>query len=377
MGEHTIDRREFIKLAVGAGASFSALSLQSQASKQVDTSKILNYNPDMEYRRCGKTGWMVSAVCLGGHWKRVHVIIGGEPMGGWFGNIDKPEFQKNRYDVVTRCMERGINYIDACSTAEVIAYARALKGRRESMYLGCSWYEREARSPEYRTAKALLKTLDEGMKEAGLDYVDLWRITCLMDGRQGPDGKWIYPHTEAESEEIAKALDIAKRSGKVRAGGISTHDRPWAEYMMRTFRDQIDVVVLPYTAKTRAVPTGSFFDAIRECDCGFFGIKPFADATIFKGDGSPNNPHYEEDSRIARLAIRYILCNPVITAPIPGLISVEQVDNVALAVKERRELDLPKNELPPQEKAELERALERAWAKLPMEYEWLRKWELV
>ena len=36
-----------------------------------DTSKILNYNSDMEYRRCGKTNWMVSAVCLGGHWKRV------------------------------------------------------------------------------------------------------------------------------------------------------------------------------------------------------------------------------------------------------------------------------------------------------------------
>ena len=55
---------------------------------------------------------------------------------------------------------------------------------------------------------------------------------------------------------------------------------------------------------------------------------------------------------------------------IPGLITVEQVDNVALAVKLRRELDVA-------EKAELERATERAWANLPHEYQWLKDWEYV
>ena len=52
-------------------------------------------------------------------------------------------------------------------------------------------------------------------------------------------------------------------------------------------------------------------------------------------------------NRIARLALRYILCNPAITAPIPGLITPEQVDNVALSVVERRELDV-------EERAELD-----------------------
>ena len=70
------------------------------------------------------------------------------------------------------------------------------------------------------------------------------------------------------------------------------------------------------------------------------------------------------------VAIRYILCNPAITAPIPGLITVQQVDNVALAVKERRELDLD-------ERAALERAMQRAWVNLPNEYRWLRDWEYV
>ena len=72
---------------------------------------------------------------------------------------------------------------------------------------------------------------------------------------------------------------------------------------------------------------------------GWFGIKPFASNSLFKGDSAPDSPHAEEDNRIARLAIRYILCNPAITAPIPGLITPQQVDNAALAVAERRELD--------------------------------------
>jgi hypothetical protein len=47
-----------------------------------------------------------------------------------------------------------------------------------------------------------------------------------------------------------------------------------------------------------------------------------------------------------------------------------QVDNVALAVKERRELDGT-------ERAELEKAVEYASAHLPPDYEWLRNWDLV
>ena len=77
-----------------------------------------------------------------------------------------------------------------------------------------------------------------------------------------------------------------------------------------------------------------------------------------------------ENNKIARLALRHILCNPAITAPIPGLITRQQVDNAALAVKERRELDK-------EEKAELDRAMDRAWANLPSHYQWLKDWEYV
>ena len=75
MKDKELSRRTFIRNTsiVAAGAVAGAVSSGSAAAKQ-NTSKILCYNPDMEYRRLGKTNLMISAVCLGGHWKRVNVM---------------------------------------------------------------------------------------------------------------------------------------------------------------------------------------------------------------------------------------------------------------------------------------------------------------
>ena len=73
---------------------------------------------------------------------------------------------------------------------------------------------------------------------------------------------------------------------------------------------------------------------------------------------------------MARMAIRYILATNVITAPIPGLINTHQVDNVAKAVRERRELNRT-------EAKELQDAMDVAWAQLPSDYQWLKNWEYV
>src|SRR5574340_1316884 len=179
-----LNRREFVRdtavAAAGIAAGLSATYTVAAGNPAgADTSSILNYNPDMEYRRCGKTNWMTSAVCLGGHWKQLDTVIPGLFSGGsWLSaKLNSPEFEKNRWDVVTRCIERGINYIDACTGEEVRMYAKAVKGRRDKMHLGYSWYQEEIRSGDWRSVAKLQQSFDEGLKEAGLDYVDLWRIT--------------------------------------------------------------------------------------------------------------------------------------------------------------------------------------------------------
>jgi len=333
----------------------------------------------MEYRRCGRTGWMVSAVCLGGHWKRVNAVVPGLFQGGsWLSaKLDSTDFENNRADVVSRCIERGINYIDACTREEVIMYAKALKGRRDKMYLGFSWYQEEMRGlgnqwqkakkegkplpPGWITQK-LKDAIDNGFKTTGLEYVDVWRITCHEQSQH---------HGDDEMAEMVAALDWAKKTGRARFTGISSHNRPHIKMLIEKYPEQLDVIVTPYTAKTKVVDDESgLWASMKKMDVGWFGIKPFASGSVFKGDSSPGNPHEEEDNRIARLTLRYILCNPNITAPIPGMITPAQVDNVALAVKERRELDA-------EEKAELDRVMDKAWANLPHHYQWLKDWDYV
>ena len=212
--------------------------------------------------------------------------------------------------MVSRCIDRGINYIDACVPEEVQAYGKALKGRRDKVHLGYSWHTQEVRNPQWRTFDRLKQSLDNGLRQAGLDYVDLWRITCLEHSSE---------HDEATIEAVVKALEWAKRAGKARFTGISSHDRPHIKKLIEKYPQQLEVVCTPYTAKTKVVGDESgLWAAMKNLDVGWFGIKPFASNSLFKGDSAPDSPHAEEDNRLARLAIRCILCNPAITAPIPG-----------------------------------------------------------
>jgi aryl-alcohol dehydrogenase-like predicted oxidoreductase len=361
MTDRRITRREFMKDSAAAAAGVVAVGMaagQAGAAKADEVRKTRSYNGEMEYRRLGKTGLWVSAVCLGGHWKGMNRVIKGRVPG--LGRPVTPAngaaLLKNRHDVVTRCLEVGINFVDACTLGEVSAYGPALKGRRDKMYLGFAMWPKCPRRKEYRTAKALLETLEEGMKLAGVDYVDIYRLVAHERGGQ---------HTQGEVEEMVAALNKAREQGKCRFTGVSSHDRKWLRMLVETYPDAMQVILFPYTADSKELPKDSLFDAVRKCDVGTFGIKPFANASLFRGVQTQ-----AERDRRARLAIRYILNNPAMTAPIPGLASAREVDNMALAVKECRKLSTA-------EADELQAAGREMWANLPDNYGWLRDWQYV
>jgi len=373
-----LTRRELMRTGAVAAAGLAVGGTQN-AYAETDVTKTRSYNSEMKYRPLGKTGLWISSVCLGGHWKRVDKMVPGVFKNkGWLSaDLADDGFIKNRHDVVTRCIERGINYIDACTMQEVLTYSRALRGRRDSMYLGFSWYQEEMRSlnkdlreaekegtpkPAGWITEQLMAALDKGMREAKLDYIDLWRITMLEQSSK---------HNNAEVDEMMAALEKARKQGKCRMCGFSSHDRPHIKWMLETYPEVVQVVVTPYTAKSKVVTdeTG-LWASMKENGIGWFGIKPFAGTSLFKGDSSPDSSTREEDDKLARMAIRHILCNDAITAPIPGLINPHQVDNVANAIMEPEELAR-------EEAEELELAMNEAWEKLPANYQWLKNWEYV
>jgi len=331
MNHNEMNRRQFVYGAAATAATVAASLGLANASEPVNPSKILSYSPDMEYRRLGKTNLMVSAVGLGGHSR---------------------SNDEERREIVSRCLEAGINYIDACWDNEVKRDAKALKGRRDKAYLALSHGAKEVRNEDFRTSKKLLESLDELLKASDQEYTDLWRITCLEPGGR---------HTFNTACEIVDALEKAKKQGKARFGGFSSHDRRWIQFMIEYF-PQIDVVCFPFTTMSKKAPQDSLFDALKKRDIGAIGIKPFAAASLFAGTPEENNQR-------GRLAIRYILHTNTVT-PIPGMNSIQEVDNVIAAVKERRQLDV-------KESAELEQAGHQAWANLPASYQWLKDWQYV
>jgi hypothetical protein len=112
MVEH-VTRRDFVKAgaltAAGAALGWTpTYTVYAGNPTKEKTAGILNYNEQMEYRRGGKTNVMFSAVCLGGHWKRVNTVLPDafKVQGAWGSvSLDNTGFQKNRHDVVTRCIE--------------------------------------------------------------------------------------------------------------------------------------------------------------------------------------------------------------------------------------------------------------------------------
>jgi aryl-alcohol dehydrogenase-like predicted oxidoreductase len=315
-----------------------------------DPRKTRSYNEQMEYRRLGRTNLMVSVISLGGHWKKIPYSFG------------TAEFKKNRADVISACIDHGINLVDIAAEEEVQTYAEALRGRREKMYFAYSCNTREGRVKEYAGSLDKMKEgFKQGLKEAGLEYVDIWRL--MLQEQTG------QMNTPQEIEVVMQALDWAKAAGLARHTGISSHDRSWiAEAVAK--HPQLEVVVTPYTADSKEKPEGSMFDAIKKHDVGFIGIKPFASGSVFKSKGQPDSSTKEEDDRRARMVLRYVLSCDVLSATIPGLVTIDQLKNAVAAVRERRQFEVAEAE-------DYRRITGEMWANLPPDYHWLRDWEYV
>ena len=339
-------RRGFMLTAAGVSGA-AVLRGRGLEGPAEDVRKTRSYNENMEYRRLGRTGLMISAISIGGHWKRIPFKSGSD------------EFRKNRRDVMNACLDHGINYVDACSAGEVMVYAEAVKDRREEVFMGFDWTM--ARDPAIAGSEERLKQgLDEGLKKSGLDYVDLWRITLHEQTTK---------NSEREIENVMAVLAWGKKTGKARATGIATHHRPWIAEAVAKY-PQIEVVVTPYSAGSKEKPVGSMFDALRKQEVGMIGIKPFASGNLFASRGTPDSPTKGDDDQRARMALRYVLSSDVLSASIPGLITVDQVRNAAAAVKERRRFESA-------EARRYERLTGDMWQRLPADYGWLRGWEWV
>jgi len=390
MKNDKLSRRDFMRNTslVAAGTIAGALANEGQAaSKFVHTSKILNFHPKMTYRRLGKTNLMVSEVSLGGHWKNRNA---GRYWDS-FANEEVPDdVAKNRTDVVSACIDSGINYLDITTAAECLCYGVALKGRRDKMYVGADIHNLGPRGSDRCNVKDQTFNVDTCLRLLQTDYLDIWRPQAKMAGKLGTN----QLNTDPEVESLIETFQKLHKAGKVRHLGMSCHCRPWFEHVLKKY-PEFEMVIFPCSSKTKVQgqapvasnvtevnpghgsdQTQSIFDVVHKQDVGVVTIKPYFGGSLFKDSiGKVRFPVMgvgsKKENDLARLTLQCILANEAITAAVPGLSTVYEVENAARA-SYTRPLGMSAAD-----KEWLMDITEQQWANLPREYEWLRDWEVV
>ena len=149
----------------------------------------------MEYRRLGDTGLMVSELCLGCM---------------TFGREAEEEASKG---LVARFLEAGGNFID---TADVYSKGiseeitgRAIKGVRDDVVLATKVFFPMGEGPNDTglSRKHITQGCEDSLRRLGTDYIDLYQVHC-----------W---DSATPLKETLSALTDLVRSGKVRYIGVS------------------------------------------------------------------------------------------------------------------------------------------------------------
>ena len=386
MKNDKFSRRTFIRdtSLMAAGAVAGALAGKGCTSggvaRPADTSKIVNYNPKMGYRRLGKTNLIISEVSLGGHWKNRNA----GRYWNEFANEEVPDdVAENRTNVVSFAIDAGINYLDITTSAECLCYGVALKGRRDKMYVGADIHTLGPRNPDFCNVKSQTRNVEECLRLLQTDYLDIWRPQAKTDGT----------NTDAEVEALIETFQKLNKDGKVRHLGMSSHCRPWFEHIIETF-PEFEMLIFPCSAVTKqkgkpptrdnveevnpghgSDQTQSIFETVKKRDIGVVTIKPYFGGNLFESCGKDKFPVMGSGSKtendLARLTLQCILTNEAITAVVPGLSTIYEVDNAARASYTR---SLGQTAA---DKDWLMRITDERWAALPQEYAWLRDWEFV
>jgi aryl-alcohol dehydrogenase-like predicted oxidoreductase len=336
MNDDPLTRRAFNKagsLLVAGTLTAGGILKTLAASPQPERSKILGYHEKMGYRRLGKTDLWISEIGLGGHGSRG---------------------LENRKEVLRRAHELGVNYFDTNMVSECQQYGQALDELklRDQFIIGfSSWPVEIAHHPESMNDKAkMLKDIDDRLKDYHTDYLDIWRPVGSTGG-----GDLTSVVTDATLDIIAETFAAARKAGKLRHLGLSSHHPATLKKIIGHKSGLYAMVLFPYFFMTKEKENG-VLAACKEHDVGAIAIKPMA-AGFVRGK--------------APVHLKKVLMSPNLTAAIPGMSDVKQLEENVQA-SYTRDVALSGQELG-------ELAMQEAgfFDRLPGQYQWLRQWEHV
>jgi predicted aldo/keto reductase-like oxidoreductase len=278
------------------------------------SARVAGRNPQMGYRRLGRTGLMISEIVLDGRFR--------DPQGGssWdrftTGELP-PEVVKNRTEVVSKCIDEGINYVDITRGNEALAYGAALRGRRDQMYIAADDAEYAMRQNRNRNRESQTKNIESCLRKLGTDHLDVWR----------PQFKPMGGHRDVDLELCIDVFEKARSQGKVRFLGMSTYDRTWILHVIERF-PQYMIVYAPYTPgfADPASVDQKLLETARAKEVGIILVQP----------SGPEAALGTIETQTERLPAAEILTDADVTAVVVEMDALSDVDAAVKAVAERR-----------------------------------------
>ena len=280
-------RRCFLAAGLAAPSALATTQVPQKPTPSAALTLLPKDSVKLEFRTLGKTGLKVTSV--------------------GFGTMITSDGT-----VIERAADIGINYFDTArgyqeGNCEKMVGA-ALKGKRQNLVLSTKSHT--------RSKDGALADLDKSLQELGTDYVDIW-----------------YMHGVGKPEEIndgvLEAVDLAKKSGKARFTGVSTHaGHEQVIPFVAANRKHFDVLLASYNfAMDRAL--GELLGDAQQAGLGVVAMKVMAG-----GSRRLNRPGADPKVKaiLARegamlVALKWVLNNRSVHTTIPSITDMDQLDD--------------------------------------------------
>jgi hypothetical protein len=272
-------RRNFLVSGLALPAIASA---SRSASPEPQTTATPPAKPVFQYRALGKTGLKVTTVGFG-----CMITSDGS--------------------VVERAADLGITYFDTArgyqSGNNERMVGAALKKKRKDITLSSK--------TNSKTKEEALKHIDISLQELGTDYLDIW-----------------YLHNKAKpsdvTDDLIEAQQIAKKAGKIRFAGVSTHSGQAELIPFLAKHPQVDVILTAYNftqEPTIAAAIGQAFAAGK----GVVGMKVMAGGFRSLKPADPAYAKLKQDGGLLA-ALKWVLRDSHIATTIPSMTDNDQLD---------------------------------------------------
>jgi aryl-alcohol dehydrogenase-like predicted oxidoreductase len=217
--------------------------------------------------------------------------------------------------VISRAVDMGINYFDTARTYgggnNERMVGSALKGIRNKVFLSSKSHA--------MTAAEARANLETSLKELGTDYLDIW----YMHYRDEP---------AAIPDEIVPVWEDAKKQGKIRHIGISTH-HPNAILDRVLQIGKFEVLLSTYNFAVGS-NNDAAYERLEQAGIGLVAMKVMAPAVPIKGDFGFKPRNLQKVPGGALASLKWVLRNKRVGTTVPSMTDSDQLEENFRAMSE-------------------------------------------